>query len=86
MKDRIRLKKIGNSKGIILSKKILDAAGISDIDAELLIEAGPDGIIIKPSNKVREGWSKAFKQMRENGDDQLIIPDVFEDETFEQWK
>ena len=87
MEDRVYLKKIGNSKGIILSKKILEAAGISDTDAELIIEAGHEGIIIKPlRSKIRNGWSKAFRQMRKNGDDQLIIPDVLEDETFEPWK
>lgn len=32
------------------------------------------------SNSVRNGWSEAFKEMNNNGDDELLIPDVFEDE------
>ncbi|MBD0280170.1 MAG: AbrB/MazE/SpoVT family DNA-binding domain-containing protein [Flavisolibacter sp.] len=84
MKEKVHLKKIGNSKGVILSKKILEAAGISDTEAELIIEAGREGITIKPSSgNIREGWSEAFREMRKNEDDKLIIPDVFEDESFE---
>lgn len=35
------------------------------------------------SNKnPREGWEEAFKQMSKNGDDKLLMDDVFEDEDF----
>jgi hypothetical protein len=30
----------------------------------------------------RKGWSEAFQKMHEAGDDKLLIPDVFEDESF----
>ena len=30
--------------------------------------------------------AEAFRKMHENGDDQLLIPDIFEDETFEKSK
>jgi len=43
----------------------------------------PDCIILRPVKKAREGWDEAFRSMRENGDDQLLIPDIFEEETFE---
>lgn len=33
----------------------------------------------------REKWEVAFKMMHENGDDQLLIQDVFEDEVFEEY-
>ena len=36
--------------------------------------------------KPRRGWAKASKRMVRNGDDKLLIPDVFEDETFEEWR
>lgn len=36
--------------------------------------------------KPRQGWDKAFKQMHESGDDQLLLPDVFQDENFDEWK
>ena len=43
-------------------------------------------MILKPKNSPRKGWEKSFKKMNENGDDQLLINDVFEDESFEEWK
>lgn len=75
--------KIGNSKGIRLSKTLLEKYQIKD-KVELLLE--DDQIIIKPISKPREGWDLKFKEMHENGDDQLLMDDVFEDEKFEEWK
>lgn len=73
---------IGNSKGIRLSKAILEQYKISD-KIELIFEKGY--IILKPKVDPRKGWEKAFMRMHENGDDQLLMDDVFEDENFEEW-
>lgn len=73
---------IGNSKGIRLSKTILEKYSISD-KIELILEK--DHIILKPKQEPRKGWEKAFKKMHDNGDDKLLMTDVFEDETFEEW-
>ncbi|MBN1340850.1 MAG: hypothetical protein JXA03_16095 [Bacteroidales bacterium] len=35
---------------------------------------------MKQKKKPKKGWESAFKEMNENGDDQLLISDVFEDE------
>jgi antitoxin MazE len=51
---------------------------------ELILEK--DHIVLKPKTSARKGWEKAFKKMHENGDDKLILPDVFKEETFEEWK
>lgn len=79
----ISIIKIGNSKGIRLSKTILERYNIRE-KVELILEKGQ--IIIKPVSRPRKGWEKAFKKMAENGHDQLLIDDVFEDETLEEWK
>jgi len=34
----------------------------------------------KNKNLVREGWDVAYKEMHENGDDQILIDDVFVEE------
>ena len=34
-------------------------------------------------DKPRKGWEKQFEEMHKNGDDKLLIDDVFEDENFE---
>lgn len=74
---------IGNSKGIRLPKSILEQYHITDV-IELFLEKGR--IILKPKSVPRKDWEKSFKQMHENGDDKLLIDDIFEDETFEEWK
>ncbi len=73
---------IGNSKGIRLSKTILEKYNIQD-KIELIFEKG--FIILKPKAEPRKNWEKAFEKMHENGDDQLLIDDVFEDENFDEW-
>ena len=74
--------KIGNSKGLRLSKSILDRYQIKD-KVEVILEEGQ--IILRPVSNPREGWDKAFKQMHKRGDDQLLMDDVFDDESFGQW-
>ena len=73
---------IGNSKGIRLTKTLLEKYNITDT-VELILEKGY--IILKPKQEPRKGWEKAFRKMHENGDDKLIINDVFQDENFEEW-
>lgn len=72
---------IGNSKGIRLSKTILEKYHITD-RVEIILE--DDQIILKPKTKPRQGWEEAFKEMHEQGEDSLLIDDVFEDEDIEE--
>ena len=71
---------IGNSKGIRLTKTLIDKYNIKDT-VELILEKG--FIILKPKNTPRKDWDKAFKKMHKNKEDDLLIDDVFEDEIFE---
>ena len=75
--------KIGDSKGVRLSKSILEQYNITE-KVELILEKGR--IILKPIEKPRKNWEASFKQMKENNDDELLIDDVFNDETLEEWK
>ena len=75
--------KIGNSRGIRFSKTIIERYNIRDT-VDLILDKGQ--IIIKPLSKPRKGWDKAFKEMHDNGDDKLIIPDIFDEENLEEWK
>lgn len=72
--------KIGNSKGLRLSKAILERYSIRD-KVELILEEGQ--IVLRPLSAPRAGWDAAFQQMHEAGDDSLLIDDFFEDEDFE---
>jgi antitoxin MazE len=73
---------IGNSKGIRLSKTLIEKYNIKDT-LELILEKGY--IILKPKLVPRKGWEKAFKKMHENGDDKPLMSDIFEDENFDEW-
>ncbi|WP_372949316.1 AbrB/MazE/SpoVT family DNA-binding domain-containing protein [Mariniphaga sp.] len=75
--------KIGNSKGIRLSKTLLDRYNIKDT-VDLIMDKGQ--IILKPISKPRKDWEKAFEKMAENGDDNFLIDDIFDDENLEEWK
>jgi antitoxin MazE len=79
----VSIVQIGNSKGIRLSKTLLERYNIKD-KVDLILEKSQ--IIIKPLSKPRRGWDLAFKEMAENGDDRLLFNDVFEDENLEEWK
>ena len=82
MKSSVR--KIGNSKGIIIPQSFLKECMIED---EVSIEVKDNHIIISaPDDVKRKDWERAFKEMAANGDDQLIIPDLFNDEEITDWK
>jgi antitoxin MazE len=74
--------KIGNSKGLRLSKTILDKYNIKD-KVEIILENGQ--IILKPISIPRKDWEPAFEKMHQEGDDDLLIRDVFNDENLEEW-
>lgn len=73
---------IGNSKGIRLTKALLERYNITD-KVELVLEKSY--IVLKPKSAPRKGWEKAFQKMHQNGDDKLLVDDIFDDESFEEW-
>ena len=74
--------KIGNSKGIILSKTILEEYGFED-KIEIMMEE--NHIVLKPVTPPRQGWDEAFKEMHERGDDELFNDDILDDDVIEPW-
>ncbi|MEI7596734.1 MAG: AbrB/MazE/SpoVT family DNA-binding domain-containing protein [Bacteroidota bacterium] len=78
----ISIVQIGNSKGFRLSKTILEKYNITD-KVELILEKGY--LILKPKPNPRKGWEKAFEKMNQNGDDKLLMNDIFEEESFDEW-
>jgi antitoxin MazE len=73
--------KIGNSKGLRLSKAILEKYNISD-KVEIILEKGR--IILQPIETPRKNWEAAFQKMHAENDDQLLVGDVFDSEIFEE--
>lgn len=80
----VSIVKIGNSKGLRLSKNVIEKYNIKE-SVEMILEE--EQIIIRPVAKPRKGWDEAFKEMNTNKDDRLLIDDVFNDENPpEEWK
>lgn len=74
--------KIGNSKGLRLSKTIIEKYNIKD-KVELILEN--EHIILKTIALPRSNWEKEFQKMSEFDDDKLLLNDVFDDEDLEEW-
>ncbi len=71
----VRVVQIGNSRGIRIPRQVLDRCQIEDA-VDLSIKG--TRIVLSPiKTKPRQDWEQYAKQMRENGDDELLIPDVF---------
>jgi antitoxin MazE len=70
---RVNIIKIGNSKGIRLSRQILTQCNIDD---QIDLEIADGKIIIRPIHEnPRKDWGGKFKKMKLNNDDKLIIDD-----------
>ena len=77
---QVSIVQVGNSKGIRLSKTLLDKYQITN-KVELVLEN--DYIILKPVTEPRKNWENAFAEMHKNGDDKLLIDGVFDDEKWD---
>lgn len=87
-----RIRKIGNSKGILLSNSMIKALGIED-ETEVIVTTESGRIIITPVKSKRKintdlsSWEAQFKAAIKNGDNPE--PDMFEgmENTFdkEEW-
>lgn len=68
-----RIRKIGNSKGILLNNRIISESGIED-GAELIVTAEKNRIIITPAQSKRKinidisTWEAQFKEAIKGGD------------------
>ena len=79
---RTNIIQIGNSQGIILPSDILQKLNLS-LKSSVDIKVEDRSILVKPTP--RQGWAEAAKQMAQEGDDELLIPDFFEDEDLSWW-
>lgn len=71
---------IGNSKGIRLSKTLLEKYQIGH---KVELELHDNHIVLKPLTVPRKNWEVAFIEMHRQGDDKLLIDSVLEDENWD---
>lgn len=70
---RIAIRRIGNSKGMIIPTPLLAQLGL-DTEAEVSVEGG--ALIVRaPAKPVRSGWAEASKELSRLDDDALLMPE-----------
>lgn len=73
---------IGNSKGVILPAEILKQLKLS-LKSTVSVSLEDNNIVIK--TQPRQGWEEDAIRLHAESGDELLVPDVFEDEKFEDW-
>ena len=69
----VSIRKMGNSRGVLIPKPILKQAGLED-SADLRLRAGV--IEIRPIRRnPREGWAEDARRLAGAGDDALVWPE-----------
>ncbi|GAB1454425.1 hypothetical protein MASR2M47_44810 [Draconibacterium sp.] len=75
--------KIGNSRGLIIPKKMLQELGA---ESKVNIEYLNGGLFISPIDETRKGWVVAFKESsKEQGKQEDLFEEVENDFDQEEW-
>lgn len=74
---------VGNSKGIRIPKKILEACELED-QVEMLVQ--DHELLIRSPKKSRQNWEDAFCCMAESGDDMLLDAETITDWDESEWQ
>ena len=77
-----KLVKMGNSRGVRIPKLLLEEAGFVE---KVEIARKGKSIIITPCRTPRKNWADDAAEIVALGQDELLIPDVFDDETLDEW-
>lgn len=68
-----KVRKLGNSRGIIIPKPLMEQVGLTD-EAQISVENG--AIVLRPARRApREGWAQACQAIATASDDALVWPD-----------
>ena len=67
------IRRIGNSRGILIPKPLLKQVGLEE-EAEILVE-GNTLLVRQPKRNPRSGWAEASRKLAEIGDDELVWPE-----------
>jgi antitoxin MazE len=79
---QVAIRAIGNSKGVVIPKIILEQSGMGEI-----VEMSVDGekiILSKPKNTVRESWAQDAQSLTMAGEDGLVLGE-FSNEEDKDW-
>lgn len=77
---RVKLVRIGNSRGVRLPRAVLDQVGL---DGEALLSVRDGAIVLSPCKRPRAGWEQALLEHGPPDDadpEFLALPNRFDDE------
>jgi antitoxin MazE len=82
---RAHIVKIGNSQGVRIPKALLEESGLQG-EVDMSVRDG--ALLITSAGQPRQGWSEAFRQMAQRGDDELLDGDLATSDSFdaESWE
>ncbi|GAB4385769.1 MAG: AbrB/MazE/SpoVT family DNA-binding domain-containing protein [Elainellaceae cyanobacterium] len=80
---KTRLVKIGNSQGIRIPKLVIEQLNLGE---EIELEVQSDQLIIRSAASPRHNWEEQFRQMAEQGDDQLLDPELSLNQWDDEWE
>lgn len=81
---RTTIRKIGNSRGVLIPKPMLAQTGLVD-EVEITVE-GEVIVLRKAPRKAREGWANSAKALARSRDDELVWPEFgSQDDRDLQW-
>jgi antitoxin MazE len=70
---RIAIRRIGNSRGMIIPASLLEQLGLHS-EADVSVEDG--ALVVRaPAKPIRSGWAETSKNLHVLGDDSLLMPD-----------
>ena len=81
---KAKIIRIGNSKGIRLPKPVIEQVGLAD---EVDLEIRDGELVISPSERLRDGWATAARDLAERREDKLldsVLPTGFDEQEW-QW-
>jgi antitoxin MazE len=68
---QIPIRRIGNSRGVVIPKPLLSQAGLEDA-VDVTVEG--DAIVLRrPAQPARAGWAEAARALAERGGDELVM-------------
>lgn len=83
MSTSARIIRIGNSRGVRLPRHVLETSGLV---GDVVIEARPGEVVLRPATHARVGWDAAFAEMAARGDDALIDGDTASEFERDEWR
>ena len=81
---KMAIRRMGNSRGVIIPKPVLAQLGLQD-EAEMVVEK--DCILLRrPQKRAREGWAEASQKIAAEREDKLVWPEFANEADAElQW-